>query len=203
MIAPTMNPPENVPSPSAPNSSASGLDLRLVWNVVQDHCALVLLSGVVLFAIVMTATMLSRMEFLVRGRLYLGELDERTQFSAISELTGAGGSDVFSEIEIMRSRSRVERAVLASGLNASLLPSGQQNPRLWQWLLSKRDPELLDAEQARARVAEAALPARASDVKTFAVEFTTADNFKVRDEDRHVVAQGRLGELLESPQLRL
>jgi tyrosine-protein kinase Etk/Wzc len=175
----------------------------LVWNVVQDRRGLVLLCGVLCFVIVMTVTLLSRMDFLVRGRLYLGELDEPSQYSGLSELSGSGGSDVFSEIEIMRSRSRVERAVLESGLNATLRAHEHGSVRLWHWLQSERDPALLDAERQRVRVAHAALPARASETKSFSVEFTDADSFRVRDQEKNQVLQGSLGETVESQQLTL
>lgn len=196
-----MTAPNNAPENATPTPSAPGLDLRLVWNVVQDRRGLVLLCGVLCFAAVMTSTLMSRMEFLVRGRLYLGELDEPAQYSGLSELTGAGGSDVFSEIEIMRSRSRVERAVLESGLNASLRPRGHDGVRLWRWLQSERDPALLDEDRKQLRVARAALPSRASKTKSFSVEFTAADSFTVRDADQRQILQGRLGETIESEQL--
>jgi tyrosine-protein kinase Etk/Wzc len=190
-------------SESGTTGAAPGLDLRLVWNVVQDRRGLVLLCGVLCFAGVMTATLLSRMEFLVRGRLYLGELDQPSQSSGISELTGSGGSDVFSEIEIMRSRSRVERAVLESGMNASLRPRGSDAVEMWRWLQSERDPALLDADHKRVRVALAALPTRASESQNFSVQFQDAEHFKVRDEHRQVVLEGNLGEALKTPQLTL
>jgi tyrosine-protein kinase Etk/Wzc len=189
--------------PTAAPQSAPGLDLRLVWNVVQDRRGLVLLCGVLCFIGVMSMTLMARMEFLVRGRLYLGELDERSQYNALSELTGSGGSDVFSEIEIMRSRSRVERAVIESGLNASLRPRGTDSVRLWRWLQSERDPALLDADRKKLRVKRAALADRASQGASFSIEFADARSFRVRDADRQVILQGSLGELLQSPQLML
>ena len=194
--------PATAPS-EVTSSGAPGLDLRLVWNVVQDRRGLVLLSGALCFVVVMTSTLLSRMDFMVRGRLYLGELDEPAQYSGLSELTGSGGSDVFSEIEIMRSRSRVERAVLESGLNASLRPRDQSSVRLWRWLQSQRDPALLDDDRKRLRIEHAALPARASQAESFSVEFTGARRFRVRDEDENQVLQGNLGDSLESDQLTL
>jgi tyrosine-protein kinase Etk/Wzc len=198
-----MTAPNKASDNVATTPGAPGLDLRLVWNVVQDRRGLVLLCGVLCFAVVMTYTLLSRMEFLVRGRLYLGELDEPSQYSGLSELTGSGGSDVFSEIEIMRSRSRVERAVLESGLNATLRPRGKDGVRLWRWLQSERDPALLDDDRKQLRVARAALPDRASQTATFSVELTDADSFIVRDQDQKQILQGSLGETIESEHLTL
>lgn len=193
------------PAAAAPSTtqSAPGLDLRLVWNVVQDRRGSVLVCGVLCFIAVMGATLTSRMDFVVHGRLYLGELDEPAQYAAISELTGSGGSDVFSEIEIMRSRSRVERAVLESGLNATLRPRGTEAVQLWRWLQSERDPALLDADRERVRVQLAALPERASERQSFSVEFQDAQRFSVRDERSQVIMQGSLGQALASDQLTL
>jgi tyrosine-protein kinase Etk/Wzc len=187
----------------AATQGATGLDLRLVWNVVQDRRGLVLLCGVLCFIAVMTMTLTARMEFVVHGRLYLGELDEPAQYGAISELTGAGGSDVFSEIEIMRSRSRIERAVLESGLNATLRPIGTDAVQMWRWLQSERDPALLDADRQRVRVQLAALPERASQGQAFRVEFQDAQHFSVRDENAQVILQGSLGQALKTEQLTL
>jgi len=198
-----MTAPNKTSENAGTNAGAPGLDLRLVWTVVQDRRGLVLLCGVLCFAIVMTSTLMSRMEFLVRGRLYLGELDEPSQYGGLSELTGAGGSDVFSEIEIMRSRSRVERAVLESGLNATLRPRGKDGVRLWRWLQSERDPALLDDDRKHLRVARAALPGRASETQSFSVEVTDAHSFKVHDAEQKLVLQGSLGQTIESERLTL
>src|SRR4029453_13810777 len=97
-----------------------------------------------------------------RGSVYLGELQEvRPSQGGMPEqldFLGGGSGDVGTEIEILRSRTLVKRAILLSGLTVTLEPAGWRAPRYWNWRLGRRSPALLDrgARQVVATGAEMA-----------------------------------------------
>lgn len=191
---------------TASSGSTRGLDLDQVRLALRASTRLIWMSGIGLFALVMTFTMQTRMEFVVKGRLYLGELEGRSQTSPVSEFSSSSGSDVYSEVEIMKSRSRVEQAVLASALNATLTPFGTRAPRYWDWLVSKRDPAILDAAFTTLQVKHAALPPRAPEARKFRVAFTDDSHYSVidaRDEKHRELATGVLDEPLETPKFSM
>ena len=94
---------------------------------------------------VLGATLMTRMTFRARGSLYLGELRGQAgaQLEAL-DFMSAGGGDVGTEIEILRSQNLIQRAVLEAGLNVSVTPIGWHPPRYWQWRAAHRDQRLLD-----------------------------------------------------------
>ena len=191
------------PEHAAASAATHGLDLAQVRTALRARTRLIWLSGIALFSVVMAFTMQSRMEFVVKGRLYLGELEGRSQSSPVSEFSNSSGSDVYSEVEIMRSRSRVEQAVLVSALNATLTPAGARAPRYWDWLSSKRDPAILDVGFTSLQVASAALPPRAPEPRKFRVEFKDATHYTVFNESHTLLVDGVLGEPLETSQFSL
>jgi tyrosine-protein kinase Etk/Wzc len=120
-------------------------DVTQLWATLRDNRKFVLGIASTLFFLVMLATMISTMAFKSSGRLYLGELDGKGAPAGSNDidLSGGGQGDVSSEIEILKSQSLLTRAILDSGLNASVTPVGWKPPRFYRWWLSGRDPELL------------------------------------------------------------
>lgn len=172
--------------------------------------------GATTFALVMAATLLSPMEFGASSRLYLGELDGKARSSVNSaedlELALGGQSDLGSEIEILRSRSLVWRAVHESGLNIEVSRFGASPVRYWQWRLSGRDPSLLDAADKELRAVRAQLTDESQKERRFEVAFTSADEFELWSLEvrgirsriaGQLLARGRLGEPLALPGLEL
>ena len=126
-------------SPLSPESlPGDSVDLVQLWNTLRDNLSTVLVVAGLLFGAVMALTLSAPMEFESTGRLYLGELDREGSAGASGtselDLSGAKLGDVASEIEILRSRTLVMRAILASGHNVSIAPIGWQPPRFWRWM---------------------------------------------------------------------
>jgi tyrosine-protein kinase Etk/Wzc len=172
--------------------------------------------GATTFALVMAITLLSPMEFGASSRLYLGELDGKGRSSVNSaedlELALGGQSDLASEIEILRSRSLVWRAVHEAGLNIEVSRLGSSPVRYWQWRLSGRDPSLLDAADKELRGVRAQLKDESQKDRRFEVAFTSLDEYELWSPEvrgirtkipGQLLARGRLGEPLVLPGLEL
>jgi tyrosine-protein kinase Etk/Wzc len=172
--------------------------------------------GATTFALVMAVTLLSPMEFGASSRLYLGELDGKTRSSVNSaedlELALGGQSDLGSEIEILRSRSLVWRAVHESGLNIEVSRLGSSPVRYWSWRLSGRDPSLLDAADKELRAVRAQLTDESQKERRFEVAFTSPEEFELWSPEvrgirtripGQLLARGRIGEPLVLPGLEL
>jgi tyrosine-protein kinase Etk/Wzc len=172
--------------------------------------------GATTFALVMAATLLSTMEFGASSRLYLGELDGKTRSSVNSaedlELALGGQSDLGSEIEILRSRSLVWRAVHESGLNIEVSRLGSSPVRYWKWRLSGRDPSLLDAADKELRGVRAQLTDESQKERRFEVVFVSAAEFELWSPEvrgirtripGQLLSRGRIGEPLVLPGLEL
>lgn len=182
---------------------ADALDLQQLWQTVRQQYRLVLGVALALFVVVMGLTLCSRMQFRGVARLYLGELESAGSGAAAHskqeiELSAGSQGIVGSEIEIIQSRSLVSRASLESGLNVSISALGKRQPRYGQWLLSRRDPLLLDAA-AEELVAQNTLltDARARE-QAFTLRFISDTDFEVWRESEKL-GVGKLGEVLKVP----
>ena len=120
------------------------VDLAQLWGMVRDNYRLVLLIASLLFVTVMARCFAAPMMFRSVARMYMGESAPGAQNRSGIDIN-TGSSEADSEIEVLRSRAMVRKGVLASGLNVSITPPGWSPPRYLNWLLSDRDPELLDA----------------------------------------------------------
>lgn len=188
--------PGRVPEEVQKPTFLSGLDAAQIIAALKAHHRVAVAIGISVFAIVMAFTLFARMDFLVTGRLYLGELDGKIQISSANDFSNTGLGDVYSEIEIMRSRSRIEEAVLASGLNVTIEPVGWSAPRYWRWLLSRRDPRILDVSFSQLRAANTTLAPGARDPRKLSVEFVDGDHFALREGGRSrgkLLSLGSLG----------
>jgi tyrosine-protein kinase Etk/Wzc len=161
---------------------AGGSDFGLL-AILRRRYRVVFGIGAATFALVMAITLLSPMEFGASSRLYLGELDGKSRSSLANaedlELALGGQSDLASEIEILRSRSLVSRAVREAGLNLEISRLGASPVRYWQWRLSARDPGLLDAADKELRGIRTQLTDEAQKDRKFEVAFTSPTEFEV------------------------
>ncbi|HEX4340817.1 MAG TPA: GNVR domain-containing protein [Polyangiaceae bacterium] len=133
------------PEPLRPPSEE--MDAVQLWSSLQDGKGLIFKIAAFGFLAVLLVTLVSTMQFRAHGSIYLGELDGGpTASEQNSEINLSNGerSDLTSETEILQSDLLVKRAILESGLNVSLAPSGWRKPRYVQWLLALRNPKLLD-----------------------------------------------------------
>jgi tyrosine-protein kinase Etk/Wzc len=187
------------PTREADAANGHEIDLILLWSALKEHKRFILGVAALIWVAVMTQTLLIRMEFQSTGRLYLGELESRPAPGGENgiDLLGASEGDVASEIEILRSRSIVSEAVAKSGLNASIAPASWAPPRFWRWLLSKRDPRLLEGASGELTVDHASLPAVEREALAFAVRFKSEREYEVLLEGQPL-AQGTLGVPVET-----
>jgi uncharacterized protein involved in exopolysaccharide biosynthesis/Mrp family chromosome partitioning ATPase len=138
--------------------------------------------------------------------MYLGELSDHGKQAGGSEdmldHLGGGSGDVGSEMEILRSRSLVTRAVLDAGLNAQVSPIGAGPVRYWRWLWSRRDPRLLERLENDPRAVETRLMSDAVGPRTYRVVFQNAGSYELWS-GRHSLGRGTIGDLLSSPEVKV
>ena len=169
----------NLPvGPGAPRHRDESLDVSQLWGMVRDNARLVFAIGGTVFVLVMAHCLTSPMTFRSTARMYLGENEDKPAVGSTSLDIGAGGvSAASSEIEVLRSRSMVKRAILASGLNVRIAPPGWQEPRFWHWLLSRRDPELLDVAAHQVNATETYLADDLYTSRTYHAKFISSKEY--------------------------
>jgi tyrosine-protein kinase Etk/Wzc len=175
-------------------AALGGIDARQAWQVLRQRQRLVLGIAALVFAAVMGFTLLAGMQFQATGRLYLGELNDKPQTRKTDEdFLGGERGDVYSEIEIVRSRSLVEQAVLASALNVRISPEGSSPLRYWRWRWSRRDPALLDLTANAISAAQTVPRSRLQETQVVDVRFNDATHYGVWTEDGRHLGDGQLG----------
>jgi tyrosine-protein kinase Etk/Wzc len=198
------------PLPGPATEQRDLFDVRQLWQTIRQHYWLVAGVGVAVFLAVMTATLVSHMQFRSVARLYLGELESlngngagRTQDEL--EISAANQGVVGSEIEIIQSRSLVSRAALDSGLNVLIAKRGQEQPRYWKWLLGRRDPGLLDRAAQELRAEGSLLTDGRALERAYTLRFSSEKDYEVRDEAQLRLASCTLGAACKVPgaELRL
>jgi tyrosine-protein kinase Etk/Wzc len=155
-------------------------DFRRLAAAVVVRWRLVLGIGVACFAVVATATALSPLEFSATSRLYLGELETRRASSEDEvDIGAASTSDVGSEVEIMRSRSILTKAVLTSGANTRLTLADSKPLNYWRWRVSGRDMTLLDAATRKVKATQTDVTDQSPSSRKFRVTFITPDTYEL------------------------
>jgi tyrosine-protein kinase Etk/Wzc len=190
--------------PQAPRQRDEGIDLAQLWGIVRDNARTVYAIGAIVFVLVMAVCLTSRMTFKSVARLYLGELEGKAQATSGGQIDITAGnlSEAGSEIEVLRSRSMVRRAILASGLNVRIAPPGWEPPRFWRWLVSGRDPELLDVTAAKVTATETSLVDDLVGKRKYNVKFVSPTDYVLTARNMTPV-RGKLGEPLRTTQLTL
>lgn len=182
-----------------------GIDLQQIGTALIGAKFRIALIAVVVFAAVMVHTALTQMDFRVHGSLYLGELQTRgdildrlsAQFSM-----GDEKGDVGTQIEILRSRSRVTQAVLASGLNTRLYVSGWSPPRYWKWRLAGRDVRTLEGAWAEIRAVSTRLTGLNTARRSLTIAFVSASDYELLEKGK-IIGKGTLGNLVVLPGLEI
>jgi len=190
-----------MPTNEAGPRRADALDMQQLWQTVRQQYRLVLGVAVAVFAVVMTLTLCSRMQFRSMGRLYLGELESAGSAAHSKEeieLSAGNQGIVGSELEIIQSRSLVSRASLESGLNVGITALGKQQPRYGQWLLSRRDPLLLDAASEELVAQDTRMTDVRAREQAYTLRFISDTEYEVWRETEKLGA-GKLGEVVKVP----
>lgn len=185
---------------------SDSVDLPQVWAALRRGSRFIAAVAAALLALVVLQTLFSTMDFRSRARLYLGEIEAQPRTAGAEqsavELASSGASEVASEIEIIRSRSLVERAILASGLNVSVSPANQGALRYWRWRWQRRDPALVDAGPSELRAANASYSGRPGQPLRCRARFVTRDTYELWS-GRTLLGRGKLGESFKSRSLGL
>ena len=111
------------------------------------------------------------------------------------DLSSDEQADVHSEIEIITSRSLLSRAILESGLNATIVRAGWRPVRYWQWLRSRRDATLLDGAGRELVVENTSLDPAIGTPQEYEVTFTSDVEYEL-SASGSVLGRGRLNEPL-------
>ena len=140
-------------SPPLNGSGGEHMALGEVWLLLRTNRWIIVASMGLVLAALLGITAAARMQFKAKGSLYLGELQNRSTVQASSpdqlDFLSGGNGDIGTEIEILKSQNLVERAILESGLNVTIVPSEWSAPRYWRWRLGRRDLRLLDVASRR------------------------------------------------------
>lgn len=211
-IRPKLDPPTNSGFlPRAEQDKTAGfsrvelIEFGQLLRALLQNYRLVLGVGLVSLILVLVSTLSGNMDFRSSGRLYLGEIDTKQRSASSSadlDLSGSAEGRVGGEIEIIKSRSLVGKAVLASGLNVSIAPQGQEPPRFWEWLASERDPGLLDPALREVRAVDTALAPEIRQGQRYVVKFLSAEEYELFSLDRSL-GRGKLGQPLTAGGLTL
>jgi tyrosine-protein kinase Etk/Wzc len=165
-----------------PNGAGEELDAVQLLASVKEGRGFILNVAMLGFALVAAWTLASAMQFKAHGSLYLGELDGgRAATEAANELSlsSAERSDLTSETEILKSDLLVKRAVLESGLNVAIAPTGWQQPKYLEWLLAMRNPKLLDAAVPTISVVNAKLADSERSTRKYRAVFKTDTEYEL------------------------
>ena len=206
-----------------PSTPADAVDIGELARVLRRHKRLVLKIAVTIFVVATAWVLLTRMRFTATARIYLGELEAPRatggQRDETIDLSPEVSGDVGTEVELLRSRSLIGRAVLASGVNATIKLPSWSPPRYYRWLLSFRSSELLDVASRELIAIDASLADRSATRGYFRIDFTSDVDFEIRDQTQgemlgwsiiglendgpsgRLVARGRLGELVHGETL--
>jgi tyrosine-protein kinase Etk/Wzc len=202
----------NVPRPvawqagrePADGGAEESVDVVALWTALRERMWFVLATGALVFVVVMAATLLSYMEFSSSGRLYLGELDRPAGAPGSGDaldIAGAAG-DISSEIEIVRSRLLVSRSIRDAALNVQVTAAGAQPARFWRWLVSGRDPRLLDVT-AKELAVIGELGQGMREAQIYTAKFVRPRNFELRDVRGRLLGRAALGETVALPEVKL
>ncbi len=191
------------PYPEGPQPDA-GVEAAQLWNAIRTNWGFIVKTALLVTVIVLTVTFASRMRFKPMGRLYLGETEHGgrpTPASSDLALAANQESQVASEMEILRSESLVTRAILQSGLNATIVRPGQWATRYLPWLISGRDPALVDGIFDEITITDARTLNNASRQRQrYKVRLSRGGGYEVWSDDRSV-GKGKLGEPLQTSEL--
>ena len=173
------------------------LDGAQLWATVRARRWWIVGLGIAAIFVVAAVTAFGRMQFRSHGSLYLGDLQEKGTAGPAQpdqfNLFGARSGDVGTEMEILRSRALLTRAVRDAGLNATLVSVENPPLRYWQWRLEKRPLEALDPVSRHLLARDANLDDDAVEPRKLVVTMERDAAYALSTPDGRAIAHGRLG----------
>jgi tyrosine-protein kinase Etk/Wzc len=177
------------------------VDLAQLWATLRKRWRFVVATGAAIFLCTLLYTMRSGMTFKSSGRLYLGDLELLARPGGQSgdmDISGTPQGDVGSEIEILKSQTLVSRAIVDSGFNVTIVPAGWKPPRYWKWLLSSRDPNIIDVPVRELIAADTTLKDDSRGAKLLSIDFAEDGVRYAARIGGSLIGTGRLGEPLQT-----
>jgi polysaccharide biosynthesis transport protein len=142
--------------------------------LIRDRAGVVLGVASLVLGAVLAVGYGSELVFVASGQLFLGEVLD----AAAEDSSAAHDADgVSGEIDILGSASLVERAILASGLNADVGPADARVARYSEWLAAGRDFYAMPRAENELAVLQATLAG--AQPERFVVEFADGGHYLV------------------------
>lgn len=185
------------------------IDLGALFRALKEGWRLpVLLGGIAAFLAVVVV-LFSKPVFYASGSMYLGSAEKSHSLSSgalsgFSLLSGLmQGSSMATQVDIVRSRSFVEQAILDSGINAEVWKVGDQpGVRFWYWLLGGHSLSIYAPPPSALRAVLADVTDPELENVKLTVHFAAGGSYQVT-KGRQVVLDGRLGQLAVGPGIRM
>lgn len=188
------------PALGGPPPVSETVEVSELVKLLHRHLRLVLTVAAFSFALGTAWAFLGHMRFASTARMYLGELEEKTRGEGQSDddlgLSSGGQGDIASEIEILKSRSLVTRAILDAGLNVTVTVPGWKPPRYYRWLFARQSSALLDVASKELTAVDTQLSDRSASATPFEVTFVSDVDYEVRAAGQ-LVGHGKLGDPVE------
>ena len=117
------------------------VSLAEIGRTIRRRWRMTATITIIVTAIALLYVLYTRPEFAINGSLYLGEATTNnapspTAASSLGFLNDFQSvSNVETQIQLIKARALVEKAILQTGLNTSVTPKGAHNLTYWRWRL--------------------------------------------------------------------
>ena len=202
------------PAPAHPAAADDEIDLGLLWRALRVRWRVVAVSTAAFAGLALLIVLLTQPVFQANGSFYLGDVSEKPGMptggligAGLGSLFGGllGGSGVDTQVEILKSRDLMVRAIEASGLNAQVWPGDSSHPpviRFWDWRLHGKHRSQY-APGANGLRAINSNVAAALEKAVLHVRFGAAGRYTVRGHDGKTLLEGVLDRPAAGGGLRL
>lgn len=189
--------------------AGDGINLGPVLQAIKTGWKWPVILGGAFAFLAVIVVLSTRPVFNAHGTLYLGQAEKDQSASpganSLSLLTGiAQGSSMVTQIEIIQSRDIVQRAILASGIDAQIWKAGQPPSELTDagWRLGGETLSLYAPapDALRALYAHVTDPSLKGQILT--IDFGQGGHYRIRH-DGQVLLAGQLNQPAVGPGLRL
>lgn len=211
------SPANNAPSGSIHARIAGGneveggdeIDLGALFQALKEGWRLPVLLGGIAASLAVVVVLFSKPVFDASGSLYLGSA-EKSQSVSSGALSGFSllsglmqGSSMATQVDIVRSRSFVEQAILDSGINTEVWKAGKQpGVRFWSWLLGGHSLSIYAPPPSALRAVLADVTDPDLENVKLTVHFAAGGSYRVT-KGTQVVLEGRLGQPAVGPGIRM
>ncbi len=185
------------------------IELGALFQSLKEGWRVPVLLGGIAASVAVIVVLFSRPVFDASGSLYLGSA-EKSQSVSSGALSGFSllsglmqGSSMATQVDIVHSRSFVEQAILASGINAEVWQAGEQpGVRFWYWLLGGHSLSIYAPPSTALHAVLADVTAPDLVKKKLTIHFSTGGRYQIT-KGKQVVLQGHLGQPAVGPGIRL